>query len=131
MNPMIRILVVAAAAAVLAIPLSARPAEPRKVGQCVNTTVSKVGTRLQDSRGNPVPGSGTSISFANGVGLVSYDTEKSAEASRVGDRVTLCLYAIPSGCPPGDTRGRTYTVSNKKTKKKFSMLNSQHSCGGA
>ncbi len=107
--------------------LSARPPKPsQKVGQCVETTVTRLGTRLVGT-----PGSGTAIEFANGVGLVSYDTVPEAEASKSGDSVTLCLTDIPSDCPNGDERGRTYTVTNKRTQQKFSMQNSQHSCGGA
>jgi len=104
---------------------------PQKVGECVETTVSRLGTRLQGGGGSPVPGSGTAIVFANGIGLVSYDIVPEAEDSKAGDSVTLCLSDIPKDCPPGDDRGRTYTVSNSRTKKKFSMANSQHSCGGA
>ncbi len=88
---------------------------PRAGGECVETTVRRVGTRLTDAEGRPTPGSGTAIEFANGVALVSYETVAAAEESRPGDAVTLCLAAVPSPCPPGDERGRTYTVVNGRT----------------
>src|SRR6266702_747029 len=104
--------------------LSAAPAtRSEKVGQCVETTVSRVGYRLEGASE-----SGTSVTFATGFGLVSYDHVPEAAASKPGDAVTLCLTSIPSDCPSGDDRGRTYTVTNKRTNRKFSMMNSQHSC---
>lgn len=110
--------------------VAATPA-PQGVGTCTRTTVARLGTRLEDSHRKPVPGSGTAISFANGIGLVSYDTVPGAEEAKLGDVVTLCLIAIPDDCPAGDERGRTYSVTIQRTKKKFSMSNSTHSCGGA
>lgn len=107
--------------------LSSAPAmRSEKDGQCVETTVSRVGYRLEGASD-----SGTSITFATGLGLVSYDHVPEAVASKSGDAVKVCLTSIPAGCPPGDDRGRTYTVTNKRTNKTFSMMNSQHSCGGA
>jgi len=99
---------------------------PAKVGQCVSTRVAKVGTRLEG-----IPGSGTSIEFSNGVYLVSYDTVPQAESARAGDRVMLCLISIPEDCPPGDQRGKVYVVTNQRTKKRFTLPDSQHQCGGA
>ncbi|WP_013324175.1 hypothetical protein [Gloeothece verrucosa] len=105
---------------------------PTQVGQCSNTSVAKVGTRLEDgTTGQPIPGSGTSIQFSNGIGLVSYDTVPEAEASKPGDPVKLCLTFIPKNCPPGDNRGKIYRVTNLRTKKTFTLPDSQHSCGGA
>ena len=104
------------------------PAEsiPTKVGQCTDTTIVKVGTRLED-----VAGSGTTINFSNGIYLVSYDTVPQAETSKPGDKVKICLKSIPKDCPPGDDRGKVYNVTNLRTKKKFTLPDSQHQCGGA
>ena len=105
---------------------------PTRVGQCVKTSVSKVGTRLEDgTTGQPIPGSGTAIQFTNGISLVSYDTVPEAEASRTGDTVKMCLVSVPKNCPPGDNRGKVYTVTNLRTKKTFTLPDSQHVCGGA
>lgn len=105
---------------------------PTKVGQCSNTFVSKVMTRLQDAvTKKPILGSGTSIEFTNGIYLVSYDTVPEAESSKPRDPVKLCLISIPKNCPPGDNRGKVYTATNLRTKKTFTLPDSQHSCGGA
>jgi hypothetical protein len=105
---------------------------PAKVGQCTETFVAKVGTRLVDgTTGQAIAGSGTAIEFTNGVALVSYDTIANAEASRPGDRVKMCLQSIPQNCPPGDNRGRVYQVSDYKTGKRFALPDSAHMCGGA
>jgi hypothetical protein len=89
-------------------------------------------TRLQDAvTKKPILGSGTSIEFTNGIYLVSYDTVPEAESSKPRDPVKLCLISIPKNCPPGDNRGKVYTVTNLRTKKTFTLPDSQHSCGGA
>lgn len=105
---------------------------PTRVGKCSNTSVAKVGTRLMDGvTGKPILGSGTSIELTNGIYLVSYDTVPEAESSKPRDPVKLCLISIPKNCPPGDNRGKIYKVTNLRTKKTFTLPDSQHSCGGA
>jgi hypothetical protein len=99
---------------------------PAKVGQCVITKVSEIGTRLEG-----IPDSGTSITFSNGISLVSYDAVPQAVASKPGDKVKMCLKSVPQDCPPGDERGKIYSVTNLRTKKKFTLPDSQHQCGGA
>jgi hypothetical protein len=54
-----------------------------------------------------------------------------AESSKPRDPVKLCLISIPKNCPPGDNRGKVYTATNLRTKKTFTLPDSQHSCGGA
>lgn len=105
---------------------------PATVGQCTDTFVAKVGTRLVDgTTGQPIAGSGTAIEFTNGVALVSYDTVANAETSRPQDKVRMCLRSIPQNCPPGDNRGRIYQISNYRTGKRFTLPDSAHICGGA
>jgi hypothetical protein len=105
---------------------------PTRVGKCSNTSVAKVMTRLEDSvTKKPILGSGTSIEFTNGIYLVSYDTVSEAESSKPRDPVKLCLISIPKNCPRGDNRGKVYKVTNLRTKKTFTLPDSQHSCGGA
>jgi hypothetical protein len=99
---------------------------PARIGQCSNTYVFKVGTRLIDT-----PGSGTFIQFTNGVYLVSYSTVPEAEASSLGHKVKMCLDWIPQNCPPGDNRGKIYTIVNYMTGGRFSLPDSGHFCGGA
>jgi hypothetical protein len=111
--------------AVLAAPL------PLRVGQCSNTTVKWVGTRLEDANHQPIPDSGSSIRFSNGGYQVSYDTLDAIAKSRPGDQVKLCLMSIPSPCPPGDNRGKIYQTLNLRTGKSWTLPDSQHFCGGA
>ena len=75
--------------------------------------------------------SGTSIEFANGGYQVSYDRELALIGSHPGDKVVMCLISIPQLCPPGDNRGRSYTVTNIRTQQTWTLEDSQHMCGGA
>jgi hypothetical protein len=97
-----------------------------EVGQCTNTSIASVGTRLEDT-----PGSGTAITYADGTSGVSYDTVQDAEASQVGDPVKLCLIEVPKGCPPGDDQGKVYSAEDSRTGRRWSLPNSSHTCGGA
>jgi hypothetical protein len=99
---------------------------PKKVGECVATSVKDVSSRLEG-----VPDSGSAIEYANGVYQVSYDTIAGITASRAGDRIKLCLTALPSNCPPGDDRGKTYRATNLRTNKSWEAPDSEHMCGGA
>jgi uncharacterized protein YecT (DUF1311 family) len=99
---------------------------PRSVGVCSLTTVSRVGTRLDQT-----PGSGSDIMEANGAGQVSYDQMPAADVSRRGDPALVCLVGLPSDCPPGDDRGKTYAVANLRTLGAWSSADSEHMCGGA
>jgi hypothetical protein len=105
---------------------------PTQVGQCTNTTIKDVTTRLQDGATNkPIPGSGSAVDFANGGYQVSYDTIATITQSRAGDPVTICLVSLPKGCPPGDKRGITYKTTNLRTHGSWTLPDSEHMCGGA
>lgn len=106
---------------------------PGKLGSCVSTSVTAVHPRLGD--GGPIKdedyNSGTGIEFANGGYQVSYDREPALIASHRGDKVIMCLISTPQLCPPGDDRGRSYTVTNVRTQETWTLSDSQHMCGGA
>lgn len=105
---------------------------PTRVGQCVRTIVKTVETWLVDgSTSQPVAGSGSAISFANGGYQVSYDQLPSVNSSRAGDPVEMCLVSVPRDCPPGDDRGREYRTTDLRTHKSWRLPDSEHSCGGA
>ncbi|WP_068819329.1 hypothetical protein [Phormidesmis priestleyi] len=113
-------------------PYSSQAAKPpTQVGRCSETFVARVGTRLVGETGQPIASSGTSISFTNGIYLVSYDTVSAVQASKLKDKVKMCLNSVPKNCPPGDNRGKVYKVMNYRTGGRFTMSDSQHSCGGA
>jgi hypothetical protein len=97
-----------------------------RVGDCVNTKITGIGTRLMNT-----PGSGSAISFENGGGQVGYDTVPAIEQSRLGDPVRMCLESIPQDCPVGDDRGRVYRVTNLRTRQSWSEADASHMCGGA
>jgi hypothetical protein len=79
----------------------------------------------------PAPDSGSSITLANGLYGVSYDAEPGVERSQEGDVVVACLAEIPKDCPAGDDRGYIWDYTNHRTGAKWSMPDSEHSCGGA
>ncbi len=99
---------------------------PTRVGDCVNTTIKSVETRLENT-----PGSGSAVSFANGGYQVGYDTVQAVEQSRRGDPVRMCLVSIPKNCPKGDDRGRVYRTTNLRTHQSWNLPDSEHMCGGA
>jgi hypothetical protein len=99
---------------------------PMRVGECVETRVKTVENRLENA-----PGSGSAISFVNGSYQVSYDQVPAVDRSRPGDPVRMCLVSIPTDCPPGDTRGRQYHTTNKRTGQSWTLPDAEHMCGGA
>ena len=116
----------AAAPAPATQPAAATSGPPTAVGQCVQTSVHDVGTRLENT-----PGSGSAISYADGVSQVSYDQVPGIDASQAGDAVKLCLTSLPQNCPPGDDRGKTYTATNLRTGQTWTEADLEHMCGGA
>jgi uncharacterized protein len=113
--------------------IPARTALPTSIGQCALTQVAGVRPRL-DFGHQPTSqdfDSGTAIDFANDGHQVSYEREEALLHSRPGDRVVMCLISIPHNCPPGDDRGRMYTVTNMRTNETWSLPDAQHMCGGA
>lgn len=102
------------------------PALPRYVGACSLTTVTQVTTRLDG-----IAGSGSDVREANGAAEVSYDQIPASDASRRGDPALVCLVSLPSNCPPGDDRGKTYAVADLRTLGAWSAPDSEHMCGGA
>lgn len=124
--------VIMASTAVLLPNLANSAPPPTQVGKCADTFIQRTGTRLVDgSTGTPIAGSGTSVNLTNGIYLVSYEDIVQLQRSRPGDKVKLCLLQIPEDCPPGDNRGRVYSLLNYRTNGYVEMSDSQHLCGGA
>jgi hypothetical protein len=99
---------------------------PTRVGECVDTRIKSVETRLEG-----VPGSGDAVSFENGGYQVSYDSIPAIQRSQKGDPVKMCLVSIPQDCPAGDARGRVYKTTNLRTHETWREADSSHMCGGA
>ena len=98
---------------------------PTGIGQCSETTIKTIGTRLG------TPDSGSVVSYANGGVQISYDAIPEIHRSKIGDHVNLCLVSVPQDCPPGDDRGKIYRATNLRTGESWELPDSQHSCGGA
>ena len=96
------------------------------IGVCSLTTRPRVGSRLEGD-----PGSGSAIEEANGAMQISYDEIPAVNASRGGDPMLVCLVGLPSDCPPGDDRGKTYAVANLRTLGAWAAPDAEHMCGGA
>ena len=87
---------------------------------------------MQSGENGPfIPDSGSAVRFANGGYEVGYDELRAIHRARVGDPVLMCLVYIPSDCPPGDARGRTYTTTDFRTLESWTLADAEHSCGGA
>jgi hypothetical protein len=99
---------------------------PTNIGDCAETTVTLVGTRLEG-----VADSGSGIVYANGLTQVDYAAVPGIDHSTIGDAVRVCLVSIPENCPPGDDRGRFYAATNLRTNETWTLPDSQHMCGGA
>jgi uncharacterized protein len=114
---------------------------PKKVGECVDSLIEDKTTRFEGAIAGEAGGE-VSISFQNGIilyitkvdALPSENADKymySTKDFAKGDRVKLCLTELPKDCPPGDDRGKIYSVQNYKNKKTFSGVDAWHMCGGA
>ena len=105
---------------------------PTTPGTCVLTAISTISSRLAKGRtGQPIPGSGSAVTFNNKGYQVSYAEEPAILHSRRGDKVYMCLMQVPRDCPPGDDRGRIYTTTNLRTMASWTLPDAEHRCGGA
>ena len=126
------IFTIGTAATLLQIGVAVADPLPTTIGQCTNTTIKDVTSRLEDSTTHQwIPGSGSAVDFANGGYQVFYDTVAAIIKSRPGDPVKMCLVSIPRGCPPGDNRGRMYKTTNLRTHGVWTLPDAEHRCGGA
>ena len=99
--------------------------QPVKIGDCVDTNIAEIGFRLKNT-----PGSGTAITYANGIYGNSWQNEQAISSSHVGDPVHLCLVEIEKNCLSG-TEGKTYSASNLKTGTSWTLPDSFRACDGA
>jgi hypothetical protein len=108
---------------------------PIKVGVCAETTITVLtdyfGKKILKQKDKNDVDQGVAITFGNKGEQYSHDTPPAVRPSKVGDKVTMCLISIPTGCPAGDNRGRVYRVTNLRTKGAWSLPDDIHRCGGA
>jgi hypothetical protein len=120
------LVLVLAVSMLLNAPKAAADQLPLEVGQCSETRIVDLGSRLRG-----VPGSGSAVQYDNGSYQVSDDVLPELLESHIGDRVRLCLLSIPPDCPVGDERGRMYEGTNLRTGRSWEAPASQRSCDGA
>ena len=108
--------------------ISASDPLPKEVLTCGGNIIKEIGPRLE---GDTDLSTGFHVLLRNGGVTVDYVTPQAVRNSKVGDHVLACLVYIPKNCPPGDVRGRIYTVTNLRTLESWTAADSQHSCGGA
>lgn len=104
------------------------PLAPKDVGRCIDTTITRIGERLQSCG----PGDcGMSIIYANGGYQVDYVTDWTVHATwRINDPVRFCLESITPDCltidDPSD--GRFFVVTNLRTNYTWRAASSQTDC---
>ena len=127
--PLLALAMIAAPATVV----SNQTHKPERLGQCFETQVKAVETRLVEGANNaPVVGSGSAITLADGHYGVGYDQLPPIDRSRAGDPVKLCVVRLPKRCPKGDGRGIGYSFKNLRTGMGLKLLlDAEHICGGA
>lgn len=97
-----------------------------KIGNCFNTEVASIASRLENT-----PGSGDEVQYTDGHSQVSYGSSRMAQAFRVGDPVRLCVTDLPGHCPPADDRGIGFVAINGRTGGRWKASDAEHQCGGA
>lgn len=115
---------------------------PKKVGDCVDSSIAKKLTRFEDAVAGEVGGE-VAVQLKNGVSLYiqsianlpsSENADKymfSTNDFLKGDKVKLCLLELPTDCQKGDDRGKIYSVTNYKNTMSFMGVDAWHLCGGA
>jgi hypothetical protein len=110
-------------------------------GQCTDLVISMISGRLQGESANSTENGGfdTGVSIAYAIPNtgyvqaygVSYQTVPAMKGAMVGDRVRVCRVSTPTDCPVGDNRGSVYSAFDFRTRRKWSLPDSEHMCGGA
>jgi hypothetical protein len=104
---------------------------PAAIGRCAETIVTKVVRRPYENGGPATANFGSAIQYKNGGGQISSEQNAGIDASMPGDRVQICLVALPHNCPRGDNQGAVYHALNMRTGQDWDAPNSERACGGA
>ena len=124
-----RATILALALTAVVTPLRSGPAEAKEPHEiklkhpiCEDTYIVGINSRLF----------GSAVNYANGKYGVSYDyVPELSERAQAGDKVRLCLVAEYVNCPKGDDRGKTYRATDLRTRGTWTLMDSEHICGGA
>lgn len=104
---------------------------------CEDTFIATIVARLGSEKNNQFVYDdpkevGSAVTYLNGKYGVSYDYVPAlSEYARTGDKVRLCLIAQYANCPKDDDRGKTYRAIDLRTGKSWTLMDSEHVCGGA
>ena len=110
------------------------------ISACSLTTVESKRFRMAPSPGDAgykpsasAVGKEVLISLANGIGVYAGDGDAFILSNDFapGHSVKLCLRSVPKTCPPGDQRGKTYSLTDRQTHRSVKGIDSWHLCGGA
>ena len=104
---------------------------PTTIFSCGGSIIKDIGARLANDKNFET---GAHVNLKNGGFSVAYQGDPTLSAirdSKLGDHVLVCLVYIPKHCPPGDNRGKVYTITNLRTLQSWTLPDSQHECGGA
>jgi len=104
---------------------------PTEVLSCGGSIITDIGSRLAGDKNFKT---GAHVMLKNLGFTVAYQDDPalpSISQSKVGDHVLVCLVYIPKHCPPGDNRGKIYTITNLRTLDSWTLPDSEHECGGA
>jgi len=104
---------------------------PAAIGRCAETIVTKVVRRPYENGDPATANFGSAIQYKNGGGQISSEQNAGIDASMPGDRVKICLVALPHNCPRGDYQGAVYHALNMRTGQDWDAPNSKRACGGA
>ena len=122
------------------VPISNDNQLPKQIGDCVTAEVKKKHFRLwgRDDPEMPIEedGIGKEIIVRLTTGMFLYtgqsgDNFLASEYYARGAKVELCLLEFPTDCPPGDDRGKVYSLLDYRTGFKDEVVDSWHLCGGA
>lgn len=116
------------------------PYPPTQIGECAETEIVGKFFRLWASDDPDLPeeefGIGKEIVLKLPNELFLYtdligDRALASPDYTPGNPVQICLVSIPTDCPPGDDRGKEYSLLDRKTDYFAVQIDSWHLCGGA
>lgn len=115
---------------------------PKKPGDCMDSTLLGKATRFEGAVAGQAGGE-VFVQVTKDIHLYvqtvpNFPASESIDAYMYstpdfvkGDKISLCLLELPRDCPPGDERGKIYSVTNIKNNKSFVGIDAWHICGGA
>ncbi|HEX8666909.1 MAG TPA: hypothetical protein VF727_00875 [Allosphingosinicella sp.] len=107
-----------------------RWASPTKSFPSVGTCYSaEIVTAKSTGRDDPDEAQ-TEVTFDIGLVLKSFSYEPGVGQSRVGDKVRVCVYELPSNCPAASLYGIKYEAHNLRTGQSWIMRDHYNSCSG-